>query len=545
MTSGIGTRECHLFRKKIFDFISPLAYDAAHKYLKLSKQHDYVQANRFLSSLNKHLHLADLNLTSDIKELKAFAKSKAMECLRDTADLSEAHALCLCKAKLLKYKISIHDDISATEGIIQARSEKFWFNKLKRIASQKVEEIRRQLDLVNQKKSAYCSSDRLRQFKWEKEQALEFMKSKWFCSADGEFISMLDAYQANVSNPEVRRAELMVRIKGTEEYSKLLNHVGCFYTITTPSKFHSHYQSGKPNPKYLNYSVKDANEYLNAQWRKARAQFHREGIEVFGLRVVEPHHDGTPHWHLLLFTPPEQLARVTSILRHYAMEDDADESGADKNRFKAEPIDPEKGSAQDYIAKYICKNIDGEFLDTDNYGNDAKQSASKITAWASLYNIRQFQFLGLPSVTLWRQLRKLELESSDTPLGKLQKAADESDWLSYLIMMGGANVKRIERPFSLEYENQIKTQYQHCELSTLSKHAYNQKPKHIRFTEGTYAIPDKNWQLFSSPAERVDSPPSQREGRAVDEGSGGSRRRLGISREGKAPKAEGILDLCK
>ena len=112
-------------------------------------------------------------------------------------------------------------------------------------------------------------------------------------------------------------------------------------------------------------------------------------------------------------------------------------------------------------------------------------------------------------------------------------------------MMGGANVKRIERPFSLEYENQIKTQYQHCELSTLSKHAYNQKPKHIRFTEGTYAIPDKNWQLFSSPAERVDSPPSQREGRAVDEGSGGSRRRLGISREGKAPKAEGILDLCK
>ena len=361
------------------------------------------------------------------------------------------------------------------------------------------------------------------------------MANRWFHSADGGCISMLDAYQANVSNPAVRRAELMVRVKGTEEYSKLLEHTGCFYTITTPSKYHSHYTSGKANPKYANYSVKEANEYLNTQWGKARAQFHREDIQVYGLRVVEPHHDGTPHWHLMLFMDAKHSARVTEILQHYAMQEDAHEYGAHKSRFKAEPIDPEKGSAQDYIAKYICKNIDGEYLDTDKYGNNAKTSASKISAWASLFCIRQFQFIGLPSVTLWRQLRKLDTEIPDDQLNQIQVAADESDWLSYLIMMGGANIKRVERPFALEYERQVKAQYADYEPGMLSNHAFNHKPVRILFEKGYFPIPKKEWVLLASPPEQVDDATHREGGRGVYADSGGYRRQLG----GAPPCGEG------
>ncbi len=46
------------------------------------------------------------------------------------------------------------------------------------------------------------------------------------------------------------------------------------------------------------------------------------GIHVYGFRVAEPQHDGTPHWHLLLFMPPKDVKQVGSIIRDYAMRED-------------------------------------------------------------------------------------------------------------------------------------------------------------------------------------------------------------------------------
>lgn len=466
--------------------------------------------------------------------------------MRDTAHMASELALNFCQSKFSLYGFSIPDDMSQTEALTQLRSEKFWFRKVKSLATQKMEEIRRQLDLVNQGRSAYCSNERLRQHHWEKEQSMAYLDGKWLSNDDGEFISLRDVYNANVSNPAVRRSELMVRVKGTEEFSKMQGHSAWFYTITTPSKYHSHYKSGKPNPNYQKFTVKDASDYLNKQWQKARAQFDRENIKVYGLRVVEPHHDGTPHWHLMLFMPSHQSARVTQILKDYALQEDANEYGAKENRFKAEEIREEKGSAQDYIAKYICKNIDGEFIDIDKYGNDAKIAASRITAWASLFKIRQFQFFGLPSVSLWRQLRKVDGAIEDYDLNELRKAADGSDWLSYLLLMGGANLRKVERPFALEYEKQIKSMYEHLDCDSLSKHAYNSKPNAILSVSARHPIADKGWMLFSSPVELVDSPPAPRDGRTVYAAATGHRRFVtGPPVNGGLPRTEGILDLCK
>ncbi|MDO6693569.1 replication endonuclease [Aliiglaciecola sp. 3_MG-2023] len=526
LTQGIGTRECHEFRKKIFNRITPISYDTAHKYLKITRELDYVHANRFLNRIDKQIHIADLNITWDIKEIREFANKKSMECILDTVGLNDAQSVAWCKAKLLKYGITLPEKASDIENIASAKNEKFWFLKLKQLASQKFEQVRRSLDLINQSKSPYCSNDQLRQWEWEKEQSLEYMSKNWFCSASGELISMLDAYKSNVSNPAIRRAELMVRIKGTEEYSKLLGHIGYFYTITSPSKYHSHYKTGRPNPKYQNFNVKETNDYLCKQWQKTRAQFHRENIQVYGLRVVEPHHDGTPHWHLMLFMAPEHAHRVTEILKFYALEDDGAERGAEKNRFNAKEIIPEKGSAQDYIAKYVCKNIDGEYIDKDKYGNDAKTSAKRITAWASLFRIRQFQFIGGPSVSLWRELRKTK-ESKSSELEEIRKAADSSDWLTYLVLMGGHNIPKQDRPFAIEYKKQLKKHLEGLEASTLSEHAFNKKPCSIRSTTNNYPIEDKGWKLLSSPPEQINCSPAPRDGRAVDEASGGYRRAWG------------------
>lgn len=89
---------------------------------------------------------------------------------------------------------------------------------------------------------------------------------------------------------------------------------------------------------------------------------YRYIAEMTALTGIVPHHDGTPHWHMLLFMEPEHKQRVYDIMARYAHAEDAHEMNtpeARKARFHAEAIDPTKGSATGYIAKYISKNIDG------------------------------------------------------------------------------------------------------------------------------------------------------------------------------------------
>ncbi|SIO96559.1 Bacteriophage replication gene A protein (GPA) [Vibrio spartinae] len=136
----------------------------------------------------------------------------------------------------------------------------------------------------------------------------------------------------------------MVRARGFEELAQDLGHEATFLTITCPSKYHRSYsKSGAINPKWEGLTPLDGQAYLNKQWQLIRAKLNRLDIRFYGFRVAEPQHDGTPHWHLLLFVEKHQYQKMVNIMRDYALREDGDEIGADKHRFTVVKIDPKAG----------------------------------------------------------------------------------------------------------------------------------------------------------------------------------------------------------
>lgn len=147
-------------------------------------------------------------------------------------------------------------------------------------------------------------------------------------SEQGECIELKTAVDASVSNPTNRRNELMMRVRCIEEHAIDLNYAGFFYTLTAPSKYHFNAST------WNGASPKETQSYMCKVWARARAQLKRECIEYFGIRVVEPHADATPHWHLMLFAPPEQTRRLNQIIRQHFCKEDIQELMIRKQRAK-------------------------------------------------------------------------------------------------------------------------------------------------------------------------------------------------------------------
>jgi hypothetical protein len=287
-------------------------------------------------------------------------------------------------------------------------------------------------------------------------------------SQEGEALNLWDVAQASISNPALRRAELMTRCRGFEEAAEFMGHKGVFLTFTCPKRFHRVDHRGQAVTKWDGSTPKDAQQYLCKIWSRIRAGWKKLGIVVYGFRVAEPHQDGTPHWHMLLFCDASQVRDMLSIAAKHAMAQDRNESGARQHRFTVKRIDPAKGSATGYIAKYICKNIDGTKEDgqgmglDDESGEAADIAARRVRVWASTWGIRQFQQIGGPSVTVWRELRRLGEDAQALQLELFEKpraAASRGAWFDFWMVQGGPEVARRDLSIKPLYVPEIGAKY--------------------------------------------------------------------------------------
>jgi hypothetical protein len=408
----------------------------------------HVAANIFLREKNEELYSGRLNLSSDFSTLKGYARSMADLCesrRRREGSLPAWHA---GKDLATEHRLTcpLRGGKHTETELVRLTQERWWTNQLQRLRAQVIENTFRQSGAVNLKNGRYCSDRAARLFDLRQLSTKQYLSETTIYNDAGQSYSLLQLYERSVANPAIRRTELMVRIRGVEEVSQSLGNTGVFITVTTPSRFHAFTADGKPNPKHDGSSPAEAQAWLNHQWGLIRSAYGKRAIAPYGFRIVEPHHDGTPHWHLLLFVSQSQLRELKSVFKRYLFRGEGRHYL--KHGLKIEEIDPKKGSAAGYIAKYIAKNIDGGHIENDLYGMDACESARRIRAWASLWCIRQFTAIGQPSVTVYRELRRLREElTSDLELARA--AADQGEWRDYIRLMGGFNVPHTKRPIRI------------------------------------------------------------------------------------------------
>ncbi|WP_417636444.1 replication endonuclease, partial [Citrobacter freundii] len=354
-----------------------------------------------------------------------------------------------------KGQMTIRMAFSAISRLIK---DEWWVSQLKAQRMRWREALLIAAGEVNKDRSPYASKMAIRDVHARRLANLEYLKS---CELEnkvtGERIDLISKVMGSISNPEIRRMELMNTIAGIERYAASVGDVGMFITLTTPSKYHPTRQVGKGENKTVQlnhgwnetaFTPKDGQRYLCRIWSLIRTAFKDNDLEVYGMRVVEPHHDGTPHWHMMLFCKPGQRKAINEIMRRYALKEDGHEKGAAKQRFESRHLN--QGGAAGYIAKYIAKNIDGYALDGQldhDTGKPLKDTAAAVTAWASTWRIPQFKPIGLPTMGAYRELRKLPRGVSiasefDDRVEAVRAAADEGEFDLYIIAQGGANMPR-------------------------------------------------------------------------------------------------------
>lgn len=403
-------------------------------------------------SVESVVQSVDWALLSSSSALKRSAERSALACASIASSAAdEATAMAGCRAFALTLGVippPQKTGESAKPCLLRLQCLRWWRRQLRRQVNRRAESACIKLGMVHRRAGRYISSRALKHRREHLSESDKIMMRTILRRGDGQEISLYDAAQCTVSNPVVRRAELLTRVAGFEAIAKGRGDECLFVTWTAPSKYHSRaYNDGSILPNWGGQSPADAQQHLCKQWQSARAMLHKAGLHIYGMRVAEPHHDGCTHWHMLIFCASTSAARVGKVLRECALRVDGDEKGAEKNRCKIVKIDPARGTASGYVSKYISKNVGGE-KDEEGKKKENKGGQERVEAWRSLWGVRQFQFFGGPPVGIWREFRRLNSALVDPAAEALRyEISVKISWEGYCRAVGplaGANAMSVK-----------------------------------------------------------------------------------------------------
>lgn len=327
----------------------------------------------------------------------------------------------------------------AEKALIQITAPLWWKRQLWKKARQSREMLMYTLKSVGKNAAALYSSDtavgeyratKIRQQEWLENTSIEDESGNRFCLKDVVF------------STEKRFAESLCVMSGIEQLATQRELAASFITLTTPSEYHINPKHGKG--RWDGSTPADAIAWLNVRWQRTRAGWSDNSVAVAGCWVSEPHQDGTPHRHMLVFHEREQTDRLDAVLRSHFGVGQLSRPTDDKDVRWNTPglqivsINPQRGKASSYIYKYLQKSK----------GFDAEKKELQIderaSAWRSIWGSRSLQWFGVQNrLGVWRELRMLK-ENPGGEIAKAWKAAHDSDFAEFMSVIGDTPVSLVK-----------------------------------------------------------------------------------------------------
>lgn len=159
-------------------------------------------------------------------------------------------------------------------------------------------------------------------------------------------------------NPHRYYGEIQNRINTLVDIATEKGLKPIFMTLTLPSEYHSQKEikltNSKTkiidNPKYNKSTPKEGNKALTRMFAKLRhdralKDLDKQQKDYF--RVNEPHKDGTPHTHILMFLPEDRIPRVIKAFKRLF----------DNKANDIQKITENINNATAYVMKYINKTL--------------------------------------------------------------------------------------------------------------------------------------------------------------------------------------------
>lgn len=203
-------------------------------------------------------------------------------------------------------------------------------------------------------------------------------------------------------------------------------------TLTCPPRYHP------ASPQYDGSSFRDGHEYLNIMYRKLFRHLgknYKANDNYFGIRVVEAHRDGCPHWHIVMFSTENFFENLTHKLSTLYISDERPEGYFEENKNDIVRIfsyDTPTSTPLSYICKHLAFAL-----------QRMKGSENHLDSLRNLYAIRA---AGV------RQVQLIGANGLSTKLKALRRVARDSNVPRHLNTIAGGLV---QPQTSVGRENQL------------------------------------------------------------------------------------------